>query len=298
MVKMKHLLPNIREVTSLSIKERIEKIRNEYWIGYSKAQEALSRMEELLNYPKRIRMPNMLLISPTNNGKTMIIEKFRRNNLPYTSENGEHEVIPVLKVQMPSNPSVRRFYAVIITELGVPVTYNSTAQCESICIKLMKATKVKMLIIDELHNILAGNNNIQREFLNVLRFIGNEMQIPIIGVGIKDAYLAIRSDDQLENRFEPFILPIWQNNNEFIKLLKSIIMILPLKKPSQLLDAEVRSMLLSKSEGSIGEIMTILIRAASEAIISGKEFIDLEILEKTKYNSPSERRRLYESVLN
>lgn len=294
---MNHLLPNIREVTSLSTKERIEKLRSEYWIGYSRAQEALGRMEELLNYPKRIRMPNMLLISPTNNGKTMIIEKFKRNNLPYTSGNREHEVIPVLKVQMPSNPSVRRFYAVIITELGAPVTYNSTAQCESICIKLMKATKVKMLIIDELHNLLAGNNNIQREFLNVLRFIGNEMQIPIIGVGIKDAYLAIRSDDQLENRFEPFILPIWQNNNEFIKLLKSIIMILPLKKPSQLLDAEVRSMLLSKSEGSIGEIMTILTRAASEAIVSGKEFIDLEILEKTKYNSPSERRRLYESVL-
>ena len=75
-------------------------------------------------------------------------------------------------------------------------------------------------------------------------------------------------------------------------------MILPLKKPSQLLDTELRSMLLSKSEGSIGEIMTILTRAASEAIVSGKEFIDLEILEKTKYNSPSERRRLYESVLN
>ena len=295
---MNHLLPNIREVTSLSTKERIEKLRSEYWIGYTRAQEALSRMEELLNYPKRIRMPNMLLISPTNNGKTMIIEKFRRSYLPYTSENGEYEIIPVLKVQMPSNPSVRRFYAVIATELGAPVTYNTTAKYETICIKLMRATKVKMLIIDELHNLLAGNNNVQREFLNVLRFIGNEMQIPIIGVGIKDAYLAIRTDDQLENRFEPFILPIWQNNNEFIKLLKSIIMILPLKKPSQLLDAEVRSMLLSKSEGSIGEIMTILTRAASEAIVSGKEFIDLEILEKTKYNSPSERRRLYESVLN
>ena len=294
---MNHLLPNIREITLLSTKERIEKLRSEYWIGYTRAQEALSRMEELLNYPKRVRMPNMLLISPTNNGKTMIIEKFRRNHLPYTSENGEYEIIPVLKVQMPSNPSVRRFYAVIATELGAPVTYNTTAKYETICIKLMRATKVKMLIIDELHNLLAGNNNVQREFLNVLRFIGNEMQIPIIGVGIKDAYLAIRTDDQLENRFEPFILPIWQNNNEFIKLLKSIMMILPLKKPSQLLDTELRSMLLSKSEGSIGEIMTILTRAASEAIISGKELIDLEILERTKYNSPSERRRLYESVL-
>jgi len=124
---MNHLLPNIREITLLSTKERIEKLRSEYWIGYTRAQEALSRMEELLNYPKRIRMPNMLLISPTNNGKTMIIEKFRRNHLPYTSENGEYEIIPVLKVQMPSNPSVRRFYAVIATELGAPVTYNGSS---------------------------------------------------------------------------------------------------------------------------------------------------------------------------
>ena len=46
------------------------------------------------------------------------------------------------------------------------------------------------------------------------------MKIPIVGVGIKDAYLAIRSDDQLENRFEPFILPLWKNDNEFSKLLK------------------------------------------------------------------------------
>jgi hypothetical protein len=255
-------------------------------------------MEELLNYPKRIRMPNMLLISPTNNGKTIIIEKFRRNHLPYRSECGNHEVIPVLTVQMPSNPSVRRFYAAIITGLGSPVSYNTTVRYETICIKLMKTTKVKMLIIDELHNLLAGNNNVQREFLNVLRFIGNEMQVPIVGVGIRDAYLAIRSDDQLENRFEPFILPLWENDSEFSKLLKSIIMVLPLQKPSSLLDIEVRSMILARSEGTIGEIMTLLTRAACEAIVSGKEVIDQEILEKTRYNSPSERRKLYESMVN
>ena len=133
----------------------------------------------------------------------------------------DHEVIPVLTVQMPSNPSVRRFYSTMLDVLGAPIAYSTTAQYESIAIKLMKVTEVKILIIDELHNLLAGNNNVQREFLNVLRFIGNTMKIPIVGVGIKDAYLAIRSDDQLENRFEPFILPLWKNDNEFIKLLKS-----------------------------------------------------------------------------
>ena len=295
---MDHLLHNICEIALLPVEQRIAKLRSEYWIEYTRAQEALYKMEELLNHPQKIRMPNMLLISPTNNGKSMIVEKFRRKHLPYTSANQDHEVIPVLTLQMPSNPSVRRFYSTILNALGAPVIYNTTAQYENIAIKLMKATEVKMLIVDELHNLLAGNNNVQREFLNVLRFIGNTMKISIVGVGIKDAYLAIRSDDQLENRFEPFILPLWQDDNEFSKLLKSIIMVLPLQKYSPLLDTEVRSIILSRSEGIIGEIMTLLTRAACEAIISGQEFIDRAILEKTKYNSPSERRRLYESMIN
>lgn len=295
---MDHLLPNICEIALLPVEQRIAKLRSDYWIEYTRAQEALHRMEELLNHPQKIRMPNMLLISPTNNGKSMIVAKFRRKHLPYTSANQDHEVIPVLTVQMPSNPSVRRFYSTMLDSLGAPINYSTTAQYESIAIKLMKATEVKILIVDELHNLLAGNNNVQREFLNVLRFIGNTMKIPIVGVGIKDAYLAIRSDDQLENRFEPFILPLWQNDNEFSKLLKSITMVLPLQKSSSLLDPEVRSIILSRSEGIIGEIMTLITRAACEAIISGQEFIDRTTLEKTKYNSPSERRRLYESMIN
>lgn len=295
---MDHLLPNICEIALLPVEQRISKLRSDYWIEYTRAQEALHRMEELLNHPQKIRMPNMLLISPTNNGKSMIVEKFRRKHLPYTSVNQDHEVIPVLTVQMPSNPSVRRFYSTMLDALGAPITYSTTAQYESIAMKLMKVTEVKILIVDELHNLLAGNNNVQREFLNVLRFIGNTIKIPIVGVGIKDAYLAIRSDDQLENRFEPFILPLWKNDNEFSKLLKSITMVLPLQKPSSLLDPEVRSIILSRSEGIIGEIMTLITRAACEAIISGQEFIDRSTLEKTKYNSPSERRKLYESIIN
>lgn len=295
---MEHLLPHIRQIADLPKDQRIILLQNEYWIGYTKAEEVLDKMEELLNYPKKIRMPNMLLIGPTNNGKSMIIEKFRRKHLPYTSANQDHEIIPVLIVQMPSNPSVRRFYSTLLNALGAPITYSTTAQYETIAIKLMKATEVKVLIIDELHNLLAGNNNVQREFLNVLRFIGNTMRIPIVGVGIKDAYLAIRSDDQLENRFEPFILPLWKNDNEFSKLLKSITMVLPLQKSSPLLDLEIRSVILARSEGIIGEIMTLLTRAACEAIVSGQEFIDREVLERTKYNSPNERRRLYESMIN
>ena len=51
-------------------------------------------------------MPNLLLTGPTNNGKSMIIEKFRRRHQPVSHQ--DREEIPVLVVQMPSEPSVVR----------------------------------------------------------------------------------------------------------------------------------------------------------------------------------------------
>lgn len=294
-----HLLPSVAKIALLEDKEqKIIKLRGDYWIEYSRAQKILNRLEELLIFPKKIRMPNMLIISPSNNGKTMIVEKFRRSHLPYDSENGENQTIPVLMVQMPSNPTAKRFYASILMSLGSPITvYPSTANNEMMALKLLRITKTRILIIDELHNILAGNISKQREFLNILRFIGNELQLSIVGVGIKDAYLAIRSDDQLENRFEPCILPLWQNDNEYIKLLASFIKVLPLRKLSPLLNHDISTMILERSEGIIGEIAALLTQAAAEVIRSGKEYIDLETLEQINYRSPTERRRLYESMV-
>jgi hypothetical protein len=73
-----HLLPAVRQAALLPATERIQRVRAERWIGYSKAHEALDKPEQLFTHPPRQRMPNLLLIGPTNNGKTMIIEKFRR----------------------------------------------------------------------------------------------------------------------------------------------------------------------------------------------------------------------------
>lgn len=75
-------------------------------------------------------------------------------------------------------------------------------------------------------SFIAGSS--QREFLNLLRFLGNELRLPLVGIGTKEAYLAIRTDDQLENRFEPMVLPAWQEGKELESLLASFVAILPL----------------------------------------------------------------------
>jgi Bacterial TniB protein len=76
-------------------------VRADRWIGYTRATQALDKMGTLLAWPARQRMPNLLVIGPTNNGKSMIIEKFRRSHPPVSHP--DREEIPVLVVQMPSD---------------------------------------------------------------------------------------------------------------------------------------------------------------------------------------------------
>ena len=77
-IDLSHLAPQAREIAMLSDEERIIRIRSDRWIGYPRAIEAIDRLEELLVWPRKQRMPNMLIVGPTNNGKSMIIERFRR----------------------------------------------------------------------------------------------------------------------------------------------------------------------------------------------------------------------------
>jgi hypothetical protein len=55
-----------------------------------------------------------------------------------------------------------------------------------------------MLVIGELHNVPGGRGDTRREFLKLLRFLGNELRIALADAGIRDACLVIGSDDQLE----------------------------------------------------------------------------------------------------
>ena len=115
----------------------------------------------------------------------------------------------MLAVQMPSDPSVGRFYTALLAATGAPLRagHPRVADLEQLALRVLRAVGVRALVIDELHNVLSGRGDRRREFLNLLRFLGNELRTPLVGVGTREAYLAIRSDDQLENRFAPVILP-------------------------------------------------------------------------------------------
>jgi hypothetical protein len=291
----RHLHPAVRPLADAAAEARVRRIRTDRWIAYARADAALAAMEDLLTFPKRMRMPNLLLVGPTNNGKTMIVEKFRRVHPPITAvETADGvAVLPVLSVQMPPGPDEGRLFGAILDGLGVPFgPRDRIAAKQDMAVRMMRATGTRLLVIDELHNLLSGTTMQQRRLLNLLRWLGNELQIPLVGVGTAEALRAIRSDDQLVNRFEPFALPLWQDDEEYRRLLATLEAALPLRKPSHLDDPVMAGRILSAAEGVLGEIIAVVVKAAVLAVETGTEAIPAHMIENAGFIRPSERRRV------
>lgn len=298
-MNLSHLRAEVHELASLSGPERLARLPANRWIGYTRANQAIALLERLLaREPGRVRPRNLLVVGPTNNGKTAIAEHFVRAHRQHAADVGEREVIPVLLVQMPASPTIDRLYAAILVGVGVPgAMYGRSASRESMALRLLREVGCRMLVLDELQNLLAATASRQRELLNLLRYLGNELRIPLACLGTREAYLAIRSDDQLENRFEPFLLPPWQDDQEFGRLLASFEAVLPLRERSGLGAPALRAHVLRRSEGTIGEVAALLVAAVEAALLAGEERIDAFALDAADYQPPTVRRRLFERQL-
>jgi DNA helicase TIP49 (TBP-interacting protein) len=68
-----HLRPEVRELALLPTTERLARVPANRWIGYGRASQAMALLERLLaSEPGRVRPRNLLVVGPTNNGKTVI----------------------------------------------------------------------------------------------------------------------------------------------------------------------------------------------------------------------------------
>jgi hypothetical protein len=291
-----HLHPSALAILDEGPAVRVRRIRTDRWISYARAQFALDVIEDLLTFPKRLRMPNVLLVGPTNNGKTMIVERFRRSHVATEADETRDgtAVIPVLKIQMPPGADERRFFGAILQALGLTGMSSSTAVAlrQDAAVRLMRSTNVKLLIVDEAQNLLSGARDQQRRVLNVLRWLGNELQISLVAVGTPEALRAIQSDEQLANRFEPVALPTWKAGDEYQRLLATLEAVLPLRQASNLSEPVLANRILGTTEGVLGEIVTLVTRAAVLAVSSGTESISVDILDQVGFISPSARRRV------
>lgn len=276
-----HLEPSQKAVAQLNIEERVAWIRQDRWIEYPRAKRILERLVDLVDYPPRDRMPCLVIYGATGMGKTRVIQKFLRDNRAHFDKKLGRTRVPVVCIQMPPAPVERDLYEEILLAMGGVFAFGtSIATLRHRIRALARQLEVRMLIIDEIHSLLAGTFREQRIILNAIRFLANDLRIPLVCLGTEEANQALMTDQQLADRFSAAELPAWENDAAFEQLLLSFESILPLHRPSDFRDPKVHQRILSLTEGVLGRICRLIETAAIEAIRSGEERIGLSLLKE------------------
>ncbi|MBC17459.1 MAG: transposase [Desulfovibrio sp.] len=286
--QLSHVHPDFRHVLGLSPKERIAFMDQPRWVGYAAAKKVLDTLQGLLHKPKRPRMPNLLLVGDPNNGKTTIVRRFKDLcGQGYVNEDND-PVKPIILAEAPPTADEKSLYISILERFFTP--YRPTDPASKLryqVVHLFRECHVSLLIIDEFHSLLTGTPIKQREVMNAIKLLCNELSIPVVGVGTREAVTALHTDPQHASRFDVLTLPLWETNKDFQTLLADFEKILPLQNPSNLHTPELALLLHSISGGNLGNLHRLLIECASEAIKSGKEQIDQPIIEGKKWVQPT-----------
>lgn len=283
-----HIHTDFRHIMSLSDQERIEFLDEPRWIGYKTAQQIMDTLQGLLQKPVRPRMPNLLLVGDPNNGKTTIVRRFRDLcGQGYVNEEAD-PVKPIILAEAPPSADEKGLYISILERFFTPYrATDPTSKLRYQVIHLFRACHVRMLIIDEFHSLLTGSAIKQREVMNAIKLLCNELAIPIVGVGTREAVRVLHTDPQHASRFDVMSLPSWELNQDFQRLLAGFEKVFPLKHPSRLHQPELATVLYAISEGNIGNLHRLLVECAKEAVKSGREQIDKSLIESKAWIRPT-----------
>lgn len=288
MSALEHIHSDFRHIMLLSDQERLEFLDEPRWIGYKTAQQIMETLQGLLHKPQRPRMPNLLLVGDPNNGKTTIVRRFSELcGQGYVNENAD-PVKPIILAEAPPSADEKGLYMSILERFFTPYRASDpVSKLRYQVIHLFRACHVRMLIIDEFHSLLTGSAVKQREVMNAIKLLCNELAIPIVGVGTREAVRVLHSDPQHASRFDVLSLPAWELNPDFQRLLAGFEKVLPLKNPSRLHQPELASLLYAISDGNLGNLHRLLVECAKEAITSGKEQIDKSVVDGKTWIRPT-----------
>lgn len=277
-----------RHLVTANNQERIEFLDEPRWVGYAVANKIIDNLVSLMNKPKRPRMFNLLVVGDSNNGKTTLIRHFYDlYGIPFVDSQSDG-IRPIILAEAPPSANEKELYISLLERFYVPYRpTDSVAKLRYQTIHLFREYKVKMLIIDEFHSLLVGTPRLQRQVMNAIKMLCNELQIPIVGVGTKDAIRVLHTDPQHASRFDVAELPTWKLDKDFQKLLFQFQGILPLKKCSNLQSPELATKIHTISGGNLGNVHRLLTACAVEAITTGTEQITLDIIEHNSWVQPT-----------
>ena len=252
-----------------------------------------------------------VLDAPAGLGKTTSVNEFgRRFDRAQRARRGPrtidgHEHLPVFRIGLTSNTTLRTFNRMICEFYGHPGTERANAaRLGSLATDCVLSCGTQVGIIDDLHFV----DLTQREGINVsnhLKWLANEMPITFIYVGVGlaekgyfsegrpgyEASLAQSARRWTRISMEPFEIVTPEGRADWIALLKATERELVLAGHRRGALEAMAEFLHDRTTGHIGTLMTLIARGCWRAIRRGTERLSEQLLDGVPLDLAAEQAR-------
>lgn len=282
-----HLNPDAKNLLNLSASERAGRMLVERFIAHERLVPILNHVEFLIRMPPQTRANGLVVSGKPGSGKTMLALAIKRRYPPTPAEDGKASGQPVLTISMTNAREAKILYNRILGGFGVPEPSRySGADRERMVLKLCRAANLKLLVVDEIQDILTTTARQQRVALDTIKFLMNELSLPILTLGTSQAPSAMQVDEHLNARFKYRELPIWKRDEYLTNFLDTLEKALPLRNRSCLSSPVLSTELIKLSNGILQTIVQLVTHAAAHAVETGEEQITAKLLQRALFEPP------------
>lgn len=287
MTTQDHLDASTRELLDLPPADRAHRMLTERFITHGRLAPILSHIEFLRYRPPQTRASGLVVSGRPGSGKTMIARAIQRR-FPYQPAQDEQPArLPVLAISMTGAREAKTLYNRMLAQLGVPDAGRYVgSDRERMVLKLCQAADLRLLIVDEIQDVLTATVRQQRIALDTIKYLMNELSLPILALGTAQAPEAMRVDEHLNARFQYRALPVWGQDAYLVELMDTLERVLPLRQPSHLSSLPITTAVLKLSEGILDKIVRTVCYAAAHAVETGEERITPKLLERAAVEPP------------
>jgi hypothetical protein len=239
--------------------------------------DVVSEAEWMIYEPSQTRARGLVVCADRGNGKTSLAALIHQRFKDY-----ERSDVPcVLRISMSGVRDARSVYGRIMEELGSPARISHRLSDRELLVqRLLRDVNCRLLILDEVQDILLGSERDQVRALEGIKLLMNQLRLPILAFGTDKAGKGFSADPHLAARFRECMLPNWTADDTLANFLATYERLLPLRKPSNLASADKVAAFAKIGGGVLGKIVTRIQNAALAAIEDGSECITKELIMK------------------
>jgi len=282
-----HLILSAIEALNLPPDRRIRDILERRFISHERINDIFKYADYLMFRPPRSRAAGMVVSGEPGAGKTDLLEQLRDRYPEELARRGVIATRPTLLFSMCGVREARALYVRMLSALGHPEAASFTGRArEQLVLAAARSCDLKMLLIDEIQDVLKGTRAQQTATLETLRFLMNELRVVLIVAGSEEAELAISMDAHLSSRLKLKRLPRWTVDGYTAHFLEAMESSLPLRQRSRLHADGTMKLIIRLTGGQTDAIVTLIANAAAIAVESGEERITHGLLERARNELP------------